>query len=109
MILSTTDGVVGMEVTQTLGLVMGSTVRARFFVRDFLAGIKSMIGGEVATYTRMLVDAREQALVRMTEEAESKGADAVVNVRFATSAVMRQAAELLAYGTAVKLRKAAAR
>lgn len=104
MILSNTDGVSGVEVAETLGLVSGSTVRARFFLRDALAGLKNLIGGEVTTYTRMLEDAREQAVVRMIEAAERKGADAVVNVRFSTSAIMRNAAEVLVYGTAVRLR-----
>ncbi len=104
MILSTTDGVSGMVVVETLGLVSGSTVRARFFLRDIFAGIKNVVGGEVSTYTRMLDDAREQAVVRMIEEAEAKGADAVINVRFSTSAIMKNAAEVLAYGTAVKLK-----
>ncbi len=103
MILSTTDGVAGMEVRETLGLVTGSTVRARFFLRDMFAGLKGMIGGEVGTYTKMLTDAREQAVVRMIEVAEAKGADAVVNVRFATSQIMVNAAEVVAYGTAVRL------
>ena len=105
MILSTTDGVSGMDVAETLGLVSGSTVRARFFLRDVLAGLKNILGGEVSTYTRMLDEAREQAVVRMIEEAEGKGADAVINVRFSTSSVMKSAAEVLAYGTAVKLRQ----
>lgn len=104
MILSTTDHVAGMEIAETLGLVCGNTVRARVFLRDIFANLKNLIGGEVRTYTRMLAEAREQALVRMIEQAEEKGADAVVSVRFVTSAVMRQAAEVLAYGTAVKLR-----
>ncbi len=103
MILSSTDGVAGTEVTETLGLVSGSTVRARFFLRDLLAGLKNIVGGEVSTYTRMLEDAREQAVVRMMEAAEEKGADAVIQVRFSTSSVMKNAAEVLAYGTAVKL------
>jgi len=106
MILSTTDGVAGTEVVETLGLVTGSTVRARFFLRDMLAGLKGLVGGEVGTYTRMLSDAREQATVRMIEAAEAKGADAVVNVRFASSQVMHNAAEIIAYGTAVRLEAA---
>ena len=104
MILSTTGTVPGMEVTEGLGLVSGSTGRARVFFRDLFAGLKNIVGGEVATYTRMLEDAREQAVVRMIEAAEKKGADAVVGVRFSTSAIMKSAAEVMAYGTAVKLR-----
>ena len=103
MILSTTDTVVGMRPTETLGVVTGNSVRSRFFLRDMLASLKNLIGGEVSTYTRMMAEARDHALVRMIEAAEKKGADAVVNVRFATSAIMRQAAEVLAYGTAVTL------
>jgi len=106
MIVTTTDDVAGMEVAETLGLVCGNTVRARFFVRDFLAGLKNLVGGEVSTYTRMIAEAREQAIVRMIEQADEKGADAVIGVRFTTSAVMRSSAEVLAYGTAVKLRPA---
>ena len=106
MIISTTESVPGMEVTEGLGLVTGSTVRARVFFRDLFAGLKNLVGGEVSTYTRMLEEAREQAVVRMIEAAEERGADAVVGVRFSTSAIMRNAAEVMAYGTAVKLRAA---
>jgi uncharacterized protein YbjQ (UPF0145 family) len=94
-----------MEVTEGLGLVSGSTVRARVFLRDIFAGLKNLLGGEVSTYTRMLEEAREQAVVRMIEAAEEKGADAIVCVRFSTSAIMKNAAEVVAYGTAVKLAK----
>lgn len=106
MILTTDDRVAGFEATETLGVVSGSTVRARSFLRDVFAGIKGLVGGEVPGYTRMLDDAREEAVVRMIEEAERKGADAVVTVRFSTSAGLRRSAEVLAYGTAVKLRRA---
>ena len=105
MILSTTETVPGMEITEGLGLVSGSTVRARVFLRDIFAGFKNILGGEVSTYTRMLEEAREQAVVRMIEAAEEKGADAIVCMRFSTSAIMRNAAEVVAYGTAVKLKK----
>jgi len=106
VILSTTDSVPGMEVAEGLGLVSGSTVRARVFLRDIFAGFKNLLGGEVSTYTRMLEEAREQAIVRMIEAAEEKGADAVVCMRFTTSAIMKNAAEVVAYGTAVRLKKA---
>ena len=106
MILSTTETVPGMEVTEGLGLVSGSTVRARVFLRDIFAGLKNILGGEVSTYTRMLEEAREQAVVRMIEAAEEKGADAIVSMRFSTSAIMKNAAEVVAYGTAVKLKEA---
>ncbi len=103
MILTTGDSIAGFEAAETLGLVSGSTVRARFFVRDVFAGLKAFVGGEVTGYTKMLDDAREEAVVRMIDQAEQKGADAVLMVRFSTSAVMNRAAEIFAYGTAVKL------
>ena len=108
MILTTEGGVAGFEVVETLGVVSGSTVRARFFVRDILANLKGIFGGEVESYTRMLDDAREEATVRMIDGAERKGADAVVMVRYSTSSVMARSAEILAYGTAVRLRPAEA-
>ena len=103
MIISNTPTVDGRTITNSLGLVRGSTVRARNFGRDIFAGFKNIIGGEISEYTRLLADSREQALQRMIKDAEQLGADAVVNVRFTTSAVMQGAAEILAYGTAVKL------
>ena len=103
MILTTDDRVAGFVTAQTLGVVSGSTVRARFVLHDIVAGLKGVVGGELTSYTRMLDDAREEATVRMIEQAEKKGADAVVTVRYSTSAVMRRAAEVVAYGTAVKL------
>lgn len=103
MIISNTPTVDGRTITHSLGLVRGSTVRARNFGRDIFAGFKNIIGGEISEYTRLLADSREQALQRMIKDAEQLGADAVVNVRFTTSAVMQGAAEILAYGTAVKL------
>ena len=108
MILTTEGGVAGFEVVETLGVVSGSTVRARFFLRDILARLKGIVGGEVGGYTRMLDDAREEATVRMIEKAERKGADAVVMVRYSTSSVMARSAEILAYGTAVRLAPAEA-
>lgn len=104
MILTNTETIQGREISESLGLVRGSTVRARNFGRDFFAGLKNIIGGEISEYTRLLADSREQALDRMTKDAQRLGADAVVNVRFTTSAVMQGAAEILAYGTAVKLK-----
>lgn len=91
-------------VTETLGLVRGNTIRARHLGRDILAGLKTLVGGEIEEYTKMMGEAREQALDRMTAEAVSLGADAVTDVRFATSYLMGGAAEILAYGNAVKLR-----
>lgn len=103
MILSNTEYIKGKEISETLGLVRGSTVRARNFGRDFFAGIKNIIGGEISEYTKLLADSREQAISRMVEDARSMGADAIVNVRFTTSTVMQGSSEILAYGTAVKL------
>jgi len=104
MIVVTTETVKGREIEETLGLVRGSTVRARNFGRDFFAGLKNMLGGEISEYTELLASAREQALQRMKEEASREGANAIVNVRFSTSQVTEGAAEILAYGTAVKLK-----
>ncbi len=105
MILSNTNELHGQEIEQYLGIVRGSTVRARNIGSDFLAGLKNVVGGEIANYTKLLADAREQAMERMVDDAERLGADAILNVRFTTSAVMQGAAEILAYGTAVKLKK----
>jgi uncharacterized protein YbjQ (UPF0145 family) len=104
MILSNTHEVAGREIASHIDLVRGSTVRARNFARDIFASLKNVIGGEISEYTNLLADAREQALQRMIDDARRKGADAVINVRFTTSAVMQGAAEILAYGTAVKLK-----
>jgi uncharacterized protein YbjQ (UPF0145 family) len=103
MILSTTSEVPGFEVVQVLGLVRGNTVRARNIGRDFTAFARNLVGGEVKAYTQLLNEAREEALARLRQEAESLGADAVIGIRFQTSSVMQGAAEILAYGTAVKL------
>lgn len=101
MIVTTTGRVHGKKVTRTLGLVRGNTIRARHAGRDIMAGLRSIIGGEVSEYTKLFAEAREQALDRMLAEARGLGANAVLEVRFATSMVMSGAAELLAYGTAV--------
>ena len=100
----TTEKIEGEEIVETLGIARGSTVRARDFGRDFFAGLKNIIGGEISEYTKLLADAREQSLQRMLADAQKMGADAVVNVRFTTSQVMQGAAEILSYGTAVKLK-----
>lgn len=105
MILCTTDHVAGYEMIECLGLVRGNTVRARHVGRDILASLRNVVGGEIDEYTKMLAEAREQALDRMTAEAARLGADAVVTVRFATAEAMQHAAEVVAYGTAVRLRK----
>jgi uncharacterized protein YbjQ (UPF0145 family) len=103
MIVATTDQIQGRTITETLGLVRGSTIRARHIGRDVMAGLRNIVGGEVKDYTKMLAQAREEALQRMIERAEELGADAIVGTRFVTSMVMSGAAEIVAYGTAVKL------
>ncbi len=104
IILSTTDRVPNKTIVEILGVVKGNTIRARWFGRDIAAGLKMIVGGEIKGYTKMISDAREQAVKRMVEEAKELNADAVVNIRFTTSTVMQGAAEILAYGTAVKLK-----
>jgi uncharacterized protein YbjQ (UPF0145 family) len=97
----TTDTIEGKRIVRTLGLVRGNTIRARHLGRDILAALRNIVGGEVAEYTKLLAEAREQAIDRMVAEAERLGGNAVVTVRFSTSMVMSGAAELLATGTAV--------
>jgi uncharacterized protein YbjQ (UPF0145 family) len=104
MIIVTTDYITGREIAQTLGIARGNTVRARNIGRDFLAGLKNIIGGEISEYSKLMAQSREQALQRMLQHADDMGADAVVNVRFLTAEVMQGVAEILAYGTAVKLK-----
>ncbi len=104
MIYVTTPTIEGREITETITIVRGSTVRARSVGRDVFAGLKNLVGGEISEYTKLLADAREQAIQRMLNDASRIGADAIVNVRFTTSQVMQGAAEMLAYGTAVKLK-----
>lgn len=103
MIITTTETVPGRDVRQILGVVSGNTIRSKNVGKDIGAGLKSLVGGELRSYTAMLTEAREEAKQRMTEAAQSLGADAIVNVRFTTSQVAGGAAELLAYGTAVEL------
>lgn len=104
MIITNTETVPGKEIGEVLGVVRGSTVRARNVGRDLFAGLKNIVGGEITEYTRLLADAREQALQRLEQEAQGLGADAVVNIRITTSAVMQGSSEILIYGTAVKLK-----
>jgi uncharacterized protein YbjQ (UPF0145 family) len=104
MIYVTTPTISGKEISETIGTVRGSTVRARNIGRDIFAGLKNIVGGEISEYTQLLADAREQAIKRMLDDANRVGADAIVNVRFTTSQVMQGAAEMLAYGTAVKFK-----
>ncbi len=103
MIVVTTDFVQGRKISEMLGLVRGSTIRAKHLGKDIMAGLRSLVGGEIKEYTEMLIESRNESLRRMEAHAEKLGADAVINVRFVTSQVMGGAAELLAYGTAVKL------
>ena len=105
MLIATTETIAGHDITQTLGLVRGNTIRARHVGRDITAALRNLVGGEVTEYTKMVAESREQALDRMVAEAESLGADAVIAVRFTTSVITSGAAELLAVGTAVKLQR----
>ena len=104
MKLSTSDQIPGSSIITTLGIARGSTVRTRNVGYDIFAGLKTLIGGEVESYTKLQADAREQALQRMISDAEKMGADAVVCIRFQSSVMMAGASEILAYGTAVKLK-----
>ncbi len=103
MIVVNTEQIPGKQISEALGVARGSTVRARHLGRDIFAGLKNLVGGEISEYTRLLADAREEALSRMILDADKMGANAVVNVRFTTSTVMQGCSEILAYGTAVKL------
>ena len=103
MLTSTTSEIPGRSVAEVIGVVTGNTVRSKNVGKDIGAGLKSMVGGELKSYTAMLAEARDESLARMVEAAQARGADAVVMVRFTTSAITEGAAELLAYGTAVKL------
>lgn len=103
MIIVTTDFVPNHRITESLGLVRGSTIRAKHIGKDILAGLRLLVGGEIKEYSQMLTEARNESLKRMQHHAEQLGADAVVNVRFMTSQIMAGAAELMAYGTAVTL------
>lgn len=99
------DYLPGEEITEVLGLVKGTVVQSKNIGRDFMAGMKTIVGGEIVGYTEMLITARQIATKRMVDEAESLGADAVINIRYGSSAVMNGAAEVIAYGTAVKTKK----
>ena len=101
MILSTTDMIEGKKIVRHLGLVKGNTIRARHIGKDIMAGLRNIVGGEISDYTKMMAESREQALDRMIEDAQKLGANAIVQVRFATSMIMQSASEILAYGTAV--------
>ena len=99
------DYVPGYEITEALGIVKGQMVQSKNIGRDFMAGMKTIVGGEITSYTDMIKIARQMATKRMVDEANSLGADAVINIRYGSSAVMNGAAEIIAYGTAVKLKK----
>lgn len=104
MIITSTDTIPSREVIEIIDIARGSTVRARNIGRDFFAGLKNIVGGEITEYTKLQAESREQAMQRMVADAERLGADAILNVRLTTSMVMQGCSEILAYGTAVKLR-----
>ncbi|MDK2919087.1 MAG: hypothetical protein PWQ37_1820 [Candidatus Petromonas sp.] len=104
MILVNTNEIPGKEIVEVMGLVRGSTIQSKHIGKDLMAGFKTIVGGEIRQYTEMFEEARQIAIDRMVEEAQNRGANAIVNIRFATSAIMQGAAELLAYGTAVKVK-----
>ncbi|MEM1218873.1 MAG: YbjQ family protein [Bacteroidota bacterium] len=105
MKMTSTETLPGYEIIEVIDIARGSTVRARHLGRDIFAGLKNIVGGEISEYTRLMADAREQAIDRMIADAEGLQADAIINVRFATATVMQGCSEILAYGTAVRLRK----
>jgi uncharacterized protein YbjQ (UPF0145 family) len=104
MIITTTDFIPGREIEEVVDIARGSTVRARNIGRDIFAGLKNIIGGEISEYTKLMADSREHAMERMIADAKSIDADAVINVRFTTSMISQGTAEILAYGTAVRLK-----
>ncbi|HEX9621086.1 MAG TPA: YbjQ family protein [Polyangiaceae bacterium] len=103
IILTNIDSVPGRQIVEHYGLVHGSTIRAKHIGRDFVAGLKNLVGGELRGYTELLAESRDQAIARMTAQAVELGANAVINVRMATSSVAQGAAEILVYGTAVRV------
>lgn len=102
MIITNVETIPGKTIVEHCGLVQGSTIRAKHMGRDFMAGLKNLVGGELKGYTELMMEAREQATERMVDQAKSLGANAIVNVRFTTTSVTQGASEMLAYGTAVK-------
>ncbi|WP_155802742.1 YbjQ family protein [Ponticaulis koreensis] len=104
MIITTTETVPGREISEVIGITKGNVVRARFVGRDIIAGLRTLVGGEVDEYTKLMAEAREQSYDRMLESARQMGADAVVNVRFTTSLIMQGSSEIMTYGTAVRLK-----
>ena len=105
MKITPSPAIAGQTIIETLGLVRGNTIRARHVGKDIVASLRTIVGGEIREYTKMLGESREQAIDRMVSEAEDLGADSIVNVRFSTSYVMGNAAEILAYGDAVRTRQ----
>lgn len=103
MIVTNVESIPGRQIVEHYGLVQGSTIRAKHVGRDFMAGLKNIVGGELKGYTELLVESRTQAMDRMLAQAKQLGANAVINVRFATASVAQGAAEILAYGTAVRV------
>jgi len=101
MIVVTSSGIEGRKIAKTLGMVKGSTIRARHIGKDIKAGLRGVVGGEISEYTKLMAEAREEAIHRMVEQAEKMGANAILDTRFVTSMVMSGASELLVYGTAV--------
>ena len=101
MIITTSEQMEGKKIVKTIGMVKGNTIRARHMGRDIMAGLRGMVGGEITEYTKMMAESREQAIQRMVEDAEAKGANAIVGLRFSTSMIMQNASEILAYGTGV--------
>ncbi len=103
MILTNIEGVPGKTIVEHFGIVQGSTVRAKHVGKDIMAGFKNIIGGEIKSYTELLNESRQEAIERMVKQADTLGANAIINVRFATSSITQGAAELFAYGTAVRV------
>ena len=103
MIVTTSDAIPGREIAETIGLVSASSVRARHVGRDMLAQFKNLVGGKIGAYEQLLVESRDEALAQIEEQASTQGADAIVALRMATASIMGGAAEVLVYGTAVKL------
>jgi uncharacterized protein YbjQ (UPF0145 family) len=101
MIITTSEQIEGKKIVRTIGMVRGSTIRARHLGRDIMAALRGVVGGEITEYTKMMAESREQAIQRMVEDAEAQGANAIIALRFTTSMVMQNASEILAYGTGV--------
>jgi len=101
MIITTTESFTGKRIVRTIGWAKGSTIRARHIGKDIVASLRGIVGGEIIEYTKMMAEAREEAMARLVEDAQSQGANAIIGLRFSTSMVMQNAAEILAYGTAV--------